>query len=187
MDEAAQAEAGLALAILRPETERLFLVGDPKQLPATIFSEVRKDAGYDRSLMERCAICDGSSPDSILLNIQHCLAMVKSEVLLWQTRRRAVCPWSFFRRAPFSVCERHSGQQVPRFLYRTEAAVVVEFLNDLKFPKGASTGVVTPYRSQREQIETALEHLRLPVDVNTAGGRRLSRAGMGRGHLPDRS
>ena len=179
VDEAAQAQEALTLIILRPETERLFLVGDPKQLPATVFSDVCKDAGYDRSLMERRAISNDSSPDSILLNIQH---RMHPAISVWPNQRfysgklvDASCtlgrsfdarPFQFVNVAQGSECRDPYGS----LFNRTEAAVVIELLNDLKLPKGASIGVVTPYRAQREKIESAVKSHRLPADVNTVDG-----------------
>jgi hypothetical protein len=68
IDEAAMCEEALSLIVLRPETNRLIIVGDTKQLPATVFSEEAKSAGYARSLMERLQ-ANGSA--SVLLNVQH--------------------------------------------------------------------------------------------------------------------
>jgi senataxin len=44
------------------------MVGDPKQLPATIFSDKAKRAGYDRSLFERLT---QSGVPNILLDTQY--------------------------------------------------------------------------------------------------------------------
>lgn len=37
-----------------PRLRALVLVGDHKQLPATVISQLAKDRGYGRSLFERC-------------------------------------------------------------------------------------------------------------------------------------
>lgn len=41
------------LQVMRRHVERLILVGDPEQLPSTVFSKKAKQLGFDRSLFER--------------------------------------------------------------------------------------------------------------------------------------
>ncbi len=38
--------------------KRLILIGDPNQLPATVFSKISLDLNYDQSLFERMMKCD---------------------------------------------------------------------------------------------------------------------------------
>jgi hypothetical protein len=53
MDEAAQlAEAYWPIALL-PTIERVFMIGDPQQLPAVVQSHALKQRGYHRSIFER--------------------------------------------------------------------------------------------------------------------------------------
>ncbi|CAE8582721.1 unnamed protein product [Polarella glacialis] len=53
IDEASQGVEVSTLTPLKLGCRRLILVGDPKQLPATCFSEVAKNHDYDRSLFQR--------------------------------------------------------------------------------------------------------------------------------------
>eukprot|EP01041_Mallomonas_annulata_P007442 gene7442-15222_t len=53
VDEAAQCVEASTLIPLRLGCEQCVLVGDPMQLPATVFSHKLKHCGYDRSLFER--------------------------------------------------------------------------------------------------------------------------------------
>jgi hypothetical protein len=53
IDEAAQATEISSLLPLRYRCKRLVLVGDPRQLPATILSRVAERHGLGRSLFER--------------------------------------------------------------------------------------------------------------------------------------
>ena len=53
VDEAAQATEPATLIPLRYGCRTLVLVGDPRQLPATVLSQAAKDARLDRSLFER--------------------------------------------------------------------------------------------------------------------------------------
>ncbi len=68
IDEAAQCVEPSVLIALRRGCEKCIMVGDPKQLPATIFSDASKAAGYDRSLFERLMQLDHPC---ILLDTQY--------------------------------------------------------------------------------------------------------------------
>lgn len=57
IDEAAQAVELASLIPLRLGCTKCVLVGDPKQLPATVISQRAKKFGYDRSLFERMQRC----------------------------------------------------------------------------------------------------------------------------------
>jgi len=61
IDEAAQAPEPACLIPLVLNPKRLLLVGDPKQLPATIVSRLAVEMKFDRSLMERLLACGYSS------------------------------------------------------------------------------------------------------------------------------
>ncbi|KAF8115211.1 hypothetical protein N665_0029s0054 [Sinapis alba] len=53
IDEAAQAVEPATLIPLATKCKQVFLVGDPKQLPATVISTVAQDSGYGTSMFER--------------------------------------------------------------------------------------------------------------------------------------
>lgn len=55
VDEAAQATEPSVLIPLQTGCKRLVLVGDPQQLPATVFSKAAATRGYDKSLFQRLA------------------------------------------------------------------------------------------------------------------------------------
>ncbi|CBZ53397.1 putative tRNA-splicing endonuclease positive effector [Neospora caninum Liverpool] len=57
VDEAGQASELSCLIPLRLAPERCILVGDPQQLPSTIFSALAEKRGLGRSLLERLALC----------------------------------------------------------------------------------------------------------------------------------
>ena len=75
IDEAAQCVEPSVLIALRRGCEKCIMVGDPKQLPATIFSDTCKAAGYDRSLFERLMQLDHPC---ILLDTQYRMCPVIS-------------------------------------------------------------------------------------------------------------
>lgn len=53
IDEAAQAVEVSTLIPLYYKCKRLILIGDPKQLPATIFSKICEKYNYSQSLFQR--------------------------------------------------------------------------------------------------------------------------------------
>lgn len=53
IDEAGQTTEPSTLVPLKYEFEKVILIGDHKQLPATVFSEHNKQLGFDISLFER--------------------------------------------------------------------------------------------------------------------------------------
>jgi senataxin len=68
IDEAGQCVEPSALIALRRGCKRCIMVGDPRQLPATTFSDATKAAGYDCSLFERLVL---TGHPYILLNVQY--------------------------------------------------------------------------------------------------------------------
>eukprot|EP00435_Cladocopium_sp_Y103_P031084 s577_g7.t2 len=53
LDEACQCRELETMVVMRRHVQRLILVGDPEQLPSTVFSKKAKEIGFDRSLFER--------------------------------------------------------------------------------------------------------------------------------------
>ncbi|SCP03138.1 conserved Plasmodium protein, unknown function [Plasmodium malariae] len=68
IDEACQCVELSCLIPFRLKIKSIIMVGDPKQLPATTFSEDCRKYGYSRSLFERLLMCNMSS---VLLNVQY--------------------------------------------------------------------------------------------------------------------
>lgn len=68
IDEAAQCVEPSVLIALRRGCRKCVMVGDPLQLPATIFSDIARQASYDRSLLERL-MSNGHS--FVMLDIQY--------------------------------------------------------------------------------------------------------------------
>lgn len=58
IDEAGQSIEIENLIPLMFNCKRLILIGDPNQLPATVFSRISLDLNYDQSLFERMMKCD---------------------------------------------------------------------------------------------------------------------------------
>ena len=68
IDEAAQLHEAGNLVVLRSGVERLILVGDPRQLPAVVSSDLAVRAQFQRPLFERLQLI-GRGPD--VLEIQY--------------------------------------------------------------------------------------------------------------------
>lgn len=82
VDEACQSSFPECFCPLtHPNTKRLWLVGDPKQLPAVVNNQEAKKVGYDRSLFEYCQH-NGSPP--FLLDTQYRMA---PEISHWPSNR----------------------------------------------------------------------------------------------------
>jgi senataxin len=81
VDEAAQATEPSCLIPLRLGCRRLVLVGDPRQLPATVLSKSAAQAGLGRSLFERLERADH---EVVMLTIQY--RMHPGNVVLSQLR-----------------------------------------------------------------------------------------------------
>jgi hypothetical protein len=76
-DEATQATEASTLMVLNPEIVGLVMVGDQKQLSATILSPLCAEHGYGRSLFERLIL---NGYPSIMLNIQY---RMHSDISAW--------------------------------------------------------------------------------------------------------
>lgn len=76
VDEAAQSAEPSTLVALQLGSSHAILVGDPHQLPATIFSVSGRSTKYDRSLFQRLEEC---GHDVHLLNTQYRMNPVISE------------------------------------------------------------------------------------------------------------
>jgi hypothetical protein len=180
VDEAAMCEEASSLVVLRPETERMILVGDPKQLPATVFSAEAKGAGYERSLMERLQF-NGSG--AVLLNLQH---RMHPDISRWPNHQfyggkleDAPCTQSAPPRVwkgsshAFDFIHVDQGSESRdeggSIYNKTEAAVVEALISSVrKLSPDLSIGVVTPYRAQRGHLERVFSGK--GVDVNTVDG-----------------
>jgi len=68
IDEAGQTTEPSTIIPLKYDFEKIILIGDHKQLPATVFNEHNKKLGFDRSLFERMML--SNDIDSFILTEQ---------------------------------------------------------------------------------------------------------------------
>ena len=197
VDEAAQAVEPSTLVPLCYGAKQCFLVGDPKQLPATVLSSAATAKGYTRSLFKRFEEC---GYPVYLLKTQY---RMHPEIRRFPSsafygdaledgpamRRRATRPWHgnpLFR--PFVFFDVAGTERRPdgaswanddeaRFV----AALVKRLISD--HPSllnedeisGAGVGVISPYKAQVKVIRKLLEQALGPerarfVDVNSVDG-----------------
>ncbi|CDJ66282.1 tRNA-splicing endonuclease positive effector protein, putative [Eimeria necatrix] len=199
VDEASQAVELATLIPLRLGCRRLILVGDPKQLPATIFSRVAIQLRYDRSLFQRL---EGAGQPTNMLSQQYRMHPAISRfasVSFYEGLLKDAphlpnglwTPFPFWHRLPilqplvfFNLDSDHTEEHTS-FVNYTEADFVrqlVDFLRRLFIASGHAKwehrlAVISPYAQQvvllRRTIKALLgvsEGKSCPVDVNTVDG-----------------
>lgn len=195
IDEAAQAVELSTLVPLRERVGRVVLVGDPKQLPATVKSVVAAKARYDRSLFERIAE-SGVAPS--MLRVQYRMhpflrefpskrfygGMLTDGPSVME-RVRSSCPniYKFTCFQPFVLYDVINSREdeVHGSKYnRAEAEFCVNLCEtmyqmcvDMRIKKW-TVGFVSPYREQvnalRRELSRSDIQPALSVEVNTVDG-----------------
>ncbi|KAG3192601.1 hypothetical protein PC128_g10464 [Phytophthora cactorum] len=195
IDEAAQAVELSTLVPIRERVARVVLVGDPKQLPATVKSVVAAKARYDRSLFERIAE-SGVAPS--MLRVQYRMhpflrdfpskrfygGMLTDGPSVME-RVQKVCPGVYARTSfqPFLLydVENSREEDMNGSKYnRVEAAFCVslcqnmfETCADVRNNKW-SVGFVSPYKEQVRVLRQEIARSGIPasvsIEVNTVDG-----------------
>ncbi|OWZ23023.1 hypothetical protein PHMEG_0002170 [Phytophthora megakarya] len=195
IDEAAQAVELSTLVPIRERVARVVLVGDPKQLPATVKSVIAANARYDRSLFERIAD-SGVAPS--MLRVQYRMhpflrdfpskrfygGMLTDGPSVME-RVRKVCPGVYAHTSfqPFLLYDiGHSQEQdMNGSKYnRVEAAFCISLCQNM-FESCAdvrnnkwSVGFVSPYKEQvrvlRQEITRSGIPTNVSIEVNTVDG-----------------
>ncbi|KAE9334908.1 hypothetical protein PF008_g13737 [Phytophthora fragariae] len=195
IDEAAQAVELSTLVPIRERVARVVLVGDPKQLPATVKSVVAAKARYDRSLFERIAE-SGVAPS--MLRVQYRMhpflrdfpskrfygGMLTDGPSVME-RVQKVCPGVYAHTSfqPFLLYDvdnsREEDMNGSKY-NRTEAAFCIslcqnmfETCADVRKNKW-SVGFVSPYKEQvrvlRQEITKSVIPTTVSIEVNTVDG-----------------
>eukprot|EP00908_Phaeocystis_cordata_P022535 Transcript_4946.p3 GENE.Transcript_4946~~Transcript_4946.p3 ORF type:complete len:474 (+),score=230.79 Transcript_4946:2027-3448(+) len=193
IDEAAQAIEVSTLIPLKYACRRLILVGDPSQLPATVFSEPAVQHDYEQGLFQR--LQRGQQPVRMLTTQYR----MHPHISLWPARRfyegalqdapflltdEARCPWHAHRCLRpyvfYDVADGYAEEASSSWLNELEAQLalcIVRCLLD-RFPAQltpASIGIIAPYNGQvrhlRRVIAEALGAERaLELEVNSVDG-----------------
>ncbi|KAH6772481.1 P-loop containing nucleoside triphosphate hydrolases superfamily protein [Perilla frutescens var. hirtella] len=194
IDEAAQAVEPATLIPLAGGCKQVFLVGDPVQLPATVFSDIAKKYGYGMSLFERFK--EAGYPVQMLKTQYRMNPEIRSfpsrefyqgaledgPDVEGQTKR----PWHKFRCfGPFCFFDIHEGKesQPPgsgSWVNDDEVDFVLAMYAKLvsSYPelKGSSRlAIISPYRQQVKRIRKKFESTfgvesDKVVDINTVDG-----------------
>ncbi|GMF29867.1 unnamed protein product [Phytophthora lilii] len=195
IDEAAQAVELSTLVPIRERVARVVLVGDPKQLPATVKSVVAAKARYNRSLFERIAE-SGVAPS--MLRVQYRMhpflrdfpskrfyAGMLTDGPSVMERVQKVCPGVYAHTSfqPFLLYDvdnsREEDMNGSKY-NRVEAAFCVslcqnmfETCADVRKNKW-SVGFVSPYKEQvrvlRQEITRSGIPTNISIEVNTVDG-----------------
>eukprot|EP01017_Pseudomicrothorax_dubius_P049349 TRINITY_DN9163_c0_g1_i1.p1 TRINITY_DN9163_c0_g1~~TRINITY_DN9163_c0_g1_i1.p1 ORF type:complete len:786 (+),score=119.54 TRINITY_DN9163_c0_g1_i1:63-2420(+) len=190
VDEAAQAVEISSLIPLKYGCRRLIMIGDPSQLPATIFSNICKTKGYALSMfqrMQKCGypihmldtqyrmhpmICEFISREFYDNRLQNAPGMVErlGDVDVYNI--------SFIKPLTFLHVDGFEDFVETSYQNSDESATILglyEFLKDLIAdfdPK--RLGVISPYSRQvgliRRQVCEAEAVVTCPIEVNTVDG-----------------
>ncbi|CAG9318521.1 unnamed protein product [Blepharisma stoltei] len=190
VDEACQCIELSCIIPFQYGAKHAVLVGDPNQLPATIFSKSAVDHNYDRSLFER--LCFNGAIQCHFLSIQY---RMNKEICDFPNKffynERLECEPGFFenRKAPEwipplntvfinleSSEESRIGNEMS-FKNNAEAAFIADLYDFIKRSfanQKTDLGIITPYRKQVEKIEEEL-NLRHSnwdshMEINTVDG-----------------
>ncbi|CAD8064008.1 unnamed protein product [Paramecium sonneborni] len=167
VDEAAQCTEPSNIIPLRLGIEKMILIGDPKQLPATTFSPVSNQTLYNRSLFER--ILDNNF-EPYFLDIQY---RMHSEIRMFpseyfygnklkdhQSTNSRYLPTNFFqnRLLFLDILDGQEKKDGTSNINEQEAFVIVQFIKSIKeeFPS-QTIGVICAYKSQVRYIKTLLK------------------------------
>lgn len=182
VDEATQSQEVETLIPLMLGVKTLVLVGDARQLPATVLSKVAKDNGLGKSLFARLQTCFEDSVQNPVqfLDVQY---RMHPEICLWPNRffysgrlhsapslaQQRVCPL-----LPYCILSLEYKQNVCGELSNAgEAELVSQLTLGLLEKLGnqqLSIGIITPYHKQRAMIVSILHAsscFSQNVEVNT--------------------
>ncbi|CAD8050869.1 unnamed protein product [Paramecium primaurelia] len=167
VDEAAQCTEPSNIIPLRLGIQKMILIGDPKQLPATTFSPVSHQTLYNRSLFER--ILDNNFKP-YFLDIQY---RMHSEIRMFpseyfyqnklkdhESTNIRNLPINFFKnRVLFlDIIDGQEQKDGTSNINEQEALIIVQLIKSIKeeFPT-QTIGVICAYKSQVRYIKTLLK------------------------------
>ena len=189
IDEAAQALVPETFIPLRLNPKMCILVGDPKQLPATLGSRAAKEAGFDKSLMQ--SLIEDCQQPYKMLDTQYRMNL---DICSWPSRQyyngrlktgdsvmgRAslfenTTVHSFFHRSTcfFNISSGKEERNLSgSFLNQKEALAIVKTVSYLLKCglESAQIGIITFYAAQVEQI---MRNLRRMIDLGRIEEKKL--------------
>lgn len=185
VDEAGQAPEALTLVPMQHRPRRLLLVGDTKQLPATVLSEGAKAKRYDWSLMWR--LFEENQQRADMLTIQY---RMHAKICRWpslrfydgrlvtdpvvEAARKNVTPPCELLKRPRAFYNLPSEQEQPVVSYRNklEAAYILAIVKHIRTVDRVNTiGVISFYSAQVLLLTYLLEkYLDKKTRVSTVDG-----------------
>ncbi|XP_044733813.1 helicase sen1-like isoform X2 [Chrysoperla carnea] len=183
IDEATQCTEPTALLPLMLGIDSLVLVGDTKQLPATIKSQEAKKYGLGQSLFERIEKCFSMNkidncPNIRSLSVQY---RMHPEIMEFPNKyfygnrlknsqnvydyRFPLIPYQLFLHE-FEQCSSMDNSREAEFILNMLKTILNEVNNKV------TIGIITPYQNQRTRIMKILENIERKEDivVNTVDG-----------------
>lgn len=173
VDEAAQATEPSLLIAFQTGVDKVMLIGDPYQLPATTISPDCNKTLFNRSLFQRF-IDSGIQP--YFLNIQYRMSpmirqfpserfyqqrLVDSNNVFMRDIPELLRPFSFERSVMF-IDLKYGQQRIQQssFCNSREASLIVKILKRYKLLQSKiSVGIITPYQAQRKLLLKEIESL----------------------------
>ncbi|XP_054719165.1 probable helicase senataxin [Uloborus diversus] len=185
VDEATQCTEPEVLQPLMFGMKKLILVGDHRQLPATVKSEMAKNNFFDRSAFERFVMYFENKCDSNPLLILTEQYRMHSQICsfpskyfyngLLKTAPDTDIKYMKYPLRPFVVLNMMDGQESSGSskTNQNEAMSIVSICAQfLEISSASAIGVITPYRAQQRLYEEALSHNPdyRKIEINTVDG-----------------
>eukprot|EP00605_Chrysophyceae_sp_TOSAG23-4_P002113 GSChrysophyteH1.ASY1.ANO1.2339.1 assembled CDS len=191
IDEAAQATEPSSLIPAKLNPKKFILVGDPCQLPATVFSHISKLKQYDRSLFERLMY---SGHDVMILSTQY---RMHPSIAEFPSRRfygnRLQCSSTvqghtqpYYKHPHYqpivfhNVHSSHERDVNNSYSNLEEAQYILNlyltFLKKFRTCQYQSVGIIAPYRAQRRILRELFQSRlggrfqRLDIEIGTIDG-----------------
>jgi senataxin len=200
IDEAAQTTEPSTLIPLRYGCRRLVLVGDTRQLPATVLSINADNAGLSQSLFERL---EKANHEVVMLSIQYRMhpdirlfpsnyfyqgklidaPYITREVKEYNSNegfkhvQHTIIP-DFIKNSKlnslnFYDLNSHEEKKFKSFINQTEIQFIISLLNDIQpLITDASIAIITPYKAQVKRLRELLKNNSIfsRLDINTIDG-----------------
>ncbi|XP_011878014.1 PREDICTED: uncharacterized protein LOC105567625 [Vollenhovia emeryi] len=193
VDEATQSCEAETLIPLMLGVNKLVLVGDPNQLPATILSQQAKKLGLDQSIFSRIQNIFASQPNSPIIMLQTQYRMDYA-ISYWPNKyfyggklKDAAESKPTFPFHAYKVLNHEFTQNDDRFSNTIEAKFVADiiytmlmFVNWEKTSTAISLGILTPYNNQKTLVLNEInkkissvpnnKRIKINFEVNTVDG-----------------